>query len=152
MLGLELRACMPACPRARGVLCVVKQNKMTVQTDFYRETGMSKLEGREGFDGIVVVLLESRGHIYRSTKINLEYKTRQDQILVYPILPNNLMLNIPRSHNGSDADNETGEVSEGKPTDTPHSRNGRRIVEVVTGVETDEVAQAGGSPLCRLSM
>ena len=35
------------------------------------------------------------------------------------------LLNLPRSHNGSDADGETGEESEGKPTDTPHSRNGR---------------------------
>ena len=35
----------------------------------------------------------------------------------------------PRSHNGSDADGETREEFEGKPADTPHSRNGRRITE-----------------------
>ena len=52
------------------------------------------------------------------------------------------LLNIPRSHNSSDADDETGEESEGKPTDTPHSHNSRRIVEVVAGVATDEIAQA----------
>ena len=34
------------------------------------------LEGREGFDGIVVVLLVPGGHIYRSTMIYLKYKTR----------------------------------------------------------------------------
>lgn len=48
----------------------------------------------------------------------------------------------PRSHNGSDADDETGEESEGKQTVTPHSRNGRCIAEVMARVEIDKVAQA----------
>ena len=75
--------------------------------------------------------------------IYLEYKTSQDQILVYHILPNiQYTQHPPRSHNGSDADGETGEESEGKPADIPHSRNDRCIAEVVAGVETDEVAQA----------
>ena len=51
--------------------------------------------------------------------INLKYKTRHDQILVYIILPNNHILNIPHSHNGSNADGETGEGSKGKPTEPP---------------------------------
>ena len=38
---------------------------------------------------LLIVLLEPRGHIYSSIKINLKYKTRQDQILVYHILSNN---------------------------------------------------------------
>ena len=36
------------------------------------------------------------------------------------MFPNTItLLNIPRSHNGSDADGETGEESEGKHMDTP---------------------------------
>ena len=48
------------------------------------------------------------------------------------MFPNTItLLNIPHSHNGSDADGKTGEESEGKPMDTfPHSRNGRRITEL----------------------
>ena len=63
------------------------------------------------------------------------------------MFPNTItLLNIPRSHNGSGADGETGEEFEGKTTDLPppsrNSRNGRRITEGVVEVETDEVAQA----------
>ena len=51
---------------------------------------------------------------------NLKYKTRQDQILVYTILRNNHILDIPlRSHNDSEADDKTGEESESKLTDNP---------------------------------
>ena len=55
--------------------------------------------------------------------IILEYKV--SRIISYAILAFLIImiLNIPRSHNGSDVDGETGEESEGKPTDTPHSRN-----------------------------
>ena len=36
------------------------------------------------------------------------------------MFPNTItLLNIPRSHNGSGADGEIGEESEGKPTDIP---------------------------------
>ena len=41
----------------------------------------------------MIVLFEPHGHIYRSTMIKMEYKTRQDQILVYPIVPLNHILN-----------------------------------------------------------
>lgn len=37
------------------------------------------LEGREGFGGIVVVLLEPCGHIYRTTIIYLKYRTSQNK-------------------------------------------------------------------------
>ena len=57
----------------------------------------------------------------------------QDKARILPSLSyvSNLIiiLNIPRSHNGSDAEGEIGEESEGKPTDTPYSRNGRCIAE-----------------------
>ena len=42
-----------------------------------------------GVRGIVVVLVEPSVHIYMSTMTNLEYKTRQEQILVYLVFPNN---------------------------------------------------------------
>ena len=57
----------------------------------------------------------------------------------------------PRSHNGSDADGETGEESEGKPTDTPHSRNGRCIAESWLEWQPTRLLKQGDSPLCRLS-
>ena len=60
------------------------------------------------------------------------------------MFPNRIMiLNIPPQSQRSDADDETGEESEGGADGHPHhSRKGRRIADVVAGVEADEVAQA----------
>ena len=54
-----------------------------------------------------------------------------------------LILNIPPQSQRRDADDETGEESEGRADGHPHhSRNGRSITDIVAGVEADEVAQA----------
>ena len=77
-----------------------------------------------------VVFLEPRGHIYRSTKTNLEYKTRQDQILVYPILPNNPYTQHPPAV--TTVATQTVRLEKNLKAiqrTPPHSRNGRRIAE-----------------------
>ena len=46
------------------------------------------LEGRDRFGGIVVVLLEPRGHIYEYSDL-FEVQDKPEQILIYFIFPNN---------------------------------------------------------------
>ena len=85
--------------------------------------------------------------------IYLEYKTSENKSQsISSFLIQSRYSTSPRSHNGSDADGETGEESEGKLTDTPPQSERSTHRGVVAGVETNEVSQAGGSPLCRLSM
>ena len=63
----------------------------------------------------------------------------------------------PRSHNGSDADGETGEESEGKPTDTPSPPHTNTVVTVDASREAwlewkpMRLLKQGGSPLYCLS-